>query len=168
MSWQQLSISGISQLLQTWFWWNFKGKFLGTSRTDSNCPTDIFPGIFCPGDICPCQGYLSCYWPDFDQTLKEGPWEHLAHIATVTVTFVQATFVLSHLSISGVFQLLLTHFWWNLEDKFLGTSRTDSNCHRDTCPGIICPGDICPYQKNLSCYWPNFDKTLKVSSLDYL
>ena len=28
MSWRHLSISGISQLLLTWFWWNFKGRFL--------------------------------------------------------------------------------------------------------------------------------------------
>ena len=39
--------------------------------------------------------YLSCYWPDFDQTLKVGSWEHLEEIPTVTVTFVQATFVLA-------------------------------------------------------------------------
>ena len=26
----------ISQLLLTWLWWNFKGSFLGTSRTNSN------------------------------------------------------------------------------------------------------------------------------------
>ena len=37
---------------------------------------------------------LNCYWPDFDQTLKVGPCEHLEQIPTVTVTFVQATFVL--------------------------------------------------------------------------
>ena len=38
--------------------------------------------------------YLSCYRPDFDETLQVGSWEHLEKIATVTVTFVQATFVL--------------------------------------------------------------------------
>ena len=31
MSWQHLSISGISQLFLTRFWWNFTGSFLGTS-----------------------------------------------------------------------------------------------------------------------------------------
>ena len=30
--------------------------------------------------------YLSCYWPNFDQTL--GSWEYLEQIPTVTVTFV--------------------------------------------------------------------------------
>ena len=40
-----------------------------------------------------CQQYLSCYWPDFDETLKGGSWEHIEQITTVTVTFVQATFV---------------------------------------------------------------------------
>ena len=39
--------------------------------------------------------YLSCYWPDFDQTLKVGSWEHLEEIATVMVRFVQGTFVLA-------------------------------------------------------------------------
>ena len=34
------------------------------------------------------------YWSDFDETLKVGSWEHLEQIPTVTVTFVQATFVL--------------------------------------------------------------------------
>ena len=32
---------------------------------------DICPGNICPGDICPYQEYLSCKWPDFDETLKE-------------------------------------------------------------------------------------------------
>ena len=43
------------------------------------------------------QQYLSCYcyWPDFDETLKVGSWEHLDQIPTVTVTFVQPTFVLA-------------------------------------------------------------------------
>ena len=41
------------------------------------------------------QQYLSCYWPDFDETLKRGSWEHLEQIPTVMVTFVQATFVLT-------------------------------------------------------------------------
>ena len=40
------------------------------------------------------QQYLSCYWPDFDQTLNKGSWEHIQQITTVTTTFVQATFVL--------------------------------------------------------------------------
>ena len=37
--------------------------------------------------------YLSCYWRDFDKTLKVGFWEHLEQIPTVTVKFVQAIFV---------------------------------------------------------------------------
>ena len=40
------------------------------------------------------QQYLSCYWPDLDQTLIKGSWEHTQQITTVTTTFVQATFVL--------------------------------------------------------------------------
>ena len=40
------------------------------------------------------QQYLSCYWPDSDQTLNKGSWEHIQQITTVTTTFVQATSVL--------------------------------------------------------------------------
>ena len=29
-----------------------------------------------------CQQYLSRYWPDFDETLKVGSWEHLEQIQT--------------------------------------------------------------------------------------
>ena len=37
------------------------------------------------------QQYLSCYWPNFDETLKVGSWEHQEQIPT----FVQAIFVLA-------------------------------------------------------------------------
>ena len=43
--------------------------FLEPSLTDANCFGDIFPVNICPGDICPYQEYLSCYWPDVNQTL---------------------------------------------------------------------------------------------------
>ena len=66
------SMSAISQLLLTRFWWNFKGRFLWTSRIDSDCHGDI-----CPGDINPYQDYLSSYWPDLDETLKVYSCEHL-------------------------------------------------------------------------------------------
>ena len=50
-------------------WWvePFKGWFLGTERTDSNCNGDICPGNICPGDICPYKKYHKCYCLDFDQ-----------------------------------------------------------------------------------------------------
>ena len=82
------SMPATSQLLLTWFWWNFKYRFLGTS-TDFKCNSDICPGNICPSDIYPYQEYLSCYWPDFEKTLKEGSWEYI----DVTVIFVQAKFV---------------------------------------------------------------------------
>ena len=41
--------------------------------------------------ICPTKN-LSCYGPDFDETLKVASWGHLEQILTVNVTFVQATF----------------------------------------------------------------------------
>ena len=34
------------------------------------------------------QQYLSCYWPDLDQTLNKGSLEHIQQITTVTTTFV--------------------------------------------------------------------------------
>ena len=42
-----------------------------------------------------CQQYLSCYWPNFDETLKVGSCEHLEHMPTVRVTFVHVRFVLA-------------------------------------------------------------------------
>ena len=89
------SMSAISQLLLTRFWWNFKRRLLVTSRTDSNCHSDICPSNICPGDNCPYQEYLNCYWPNFDETLKVGSWYHLEQILTVTVTFVLVKFVLA-------------------------------------------------------------------------
>ena len=94
LSWGHLSISAKSQLLLVRYGSNFTGRFLGTSRTDSNCHGDICPGNICPCDICPYQEYLSSNCPDFDETLKIGSWEHLERISTVMVTFVKATFVL--------------------------------------------------------------------------
>ena len=69
LSSRHLYISGISQLLLTRFWPNFKGRFLGQSLSDSNCyGDDIYPGNICPGTNRPYQQYLSCYWADFDQS----------------------------------------------------------------------------------------------------
>ena len=106
------SMSAISQLLLTRFWWNFKGRFLETFRTDSNCQGYICPRNICPRNICPYQEYLSCYWPDFDETLQVGSWKHLEQIPTVRVTFVHATFVLAtfvHVrNISAVSNQILT------------------------------------------------------------
>jgi len=71
------SKSAIYQLLLTKFWWNFKGRFLGTSRTDSNWHGTIYPGNICLGNICPYQEYFSCYWTNFDETFKVASREHL-------------------------------------------------------------------------------------------
>ena len=92
----------ISRQLLTRFWWNFKGRFLWTFRTDSNCQGDI-----CPRDICPYQEYLSCNCSDFDQISNLGFWEPLEQIPSVTVTFVQAKFV-HILNISFVTDQILT------------------------------------------------------------
>ena len=49
---------------------------------------------------------------NFDKTLKVGSWEQLEQLPTVTVTFVQATFVLAafvHITnISAITDLILT------------------------------------------------------------
>ena len=82
-------MSAISQLLLARFCWNFKGSFLGASRTDSNYQVDIDPG-----NIYPYKEYLSCYWLNFDQNLNVGSLEHLEQIPTVTMTFVRETFVM--------------------------------------------------------------------------
>ena len=52
---QHLSILGISQLLLTQFWPNFKGRFQGQSLTDTNCYCDICQGNICPSNISPYQ-----------------------------------------------------------------------------------------------------------------
>ena len=72
---------------------------------DDICPSNIYAG-----DICPYQEYISCLWPDFDETLKEVSWEHLEEIPTVTEKFVQTTFV--HIrNISAVSDPILTKLW---------------------------------------------------------
>ena len=61
------------------------------------------------------QQYLSCYWPDFDQTLNKGSWEHKQQITTVTTTFVQATFILgTFVQISNISISKLTTFDFSL------------------------------------------------------
>ena len=81
LSWKHLSISGISQLLLVWFWPKFKSRFLELFLTFTNCQSDIFQGNICPGDICPYQEYLSCYWPNFDQTFLAQFFESLNFLA---------------------------------------------------------------------------------------
>ena len=137
----------------TGFWPNFKHRFLGTSRLDSSCHSDICPGNICLGYNCPYQEYLSHYWLNFDETLKLGYWEYLEQILTVTVTFVLATFV--HIRSISTF----TRFGPNFKCSFLGQSLTDANCYGDICPGNISSGDICPNKQYFSCYWSDFDQT---------
>ena len=78
------SMSAICQVLLTQCLWYFKCRVLGTSRTDPNCHSDI-----CPGDICPCQEFLSCYRPNFHENLKLCFFDHLYEMPTVLMTFFQ-------------------------------------------------------------------------------
>ena len=59
---------------------------------------------------------LSCYWSDFDDTLKVASWEHLEQILTAMATFVQATFVqvtFDHIrNISAVTDPILMKLKW--------------------------------------------------------
>ena len=168
----------ISQLLLTRFWWNFKCRFMGTSRTDSMVTLSRQHLSRWHLPITQHQQYLSCYWPDFDETLNVDSWEHLEQILNpilskpqpnlntrlgLTIKWLYTTTPphppTHRNSMSAISQLLLTRFWWNFKGRFLWTFRTDSNCQGD-----ICPRDICPYQEYLSCYWPDFDETLPQSS----
>ena len=81
MSRKHLSISGISQLLLVWFWPKIKSRFLELFLTFTNCHSDICQGNVCPGDICPYQEYISCYWPNFDQTFLAQFFESLNFLA---------------------------------------------------------------------------------------
>ena len=122
------------------------------SLTNANCNTDICPGKICSCNICPYPEYLSCYWPEFDQTLKVGSWDLFEHIPTVIMIFVHIS------TISWISQLLLILFWPNIKGRFLGPFWTYSNCNND----------ICPYQQYLNCYWADFDPILNVGSHDRL
>ena len=44
---------------------------------ETQCQVDICQGNICPVNICPFRKYLSCYWPDVEQTFKVGSWNHL-------------------------------------------------------------------------------------------
>ena len=93
------------------------------------------------------QQYLSWYWPDFDQTLNKGSWEHIQKITTVTRQHLSW----GHLSISAIYQLLLARFGPNFKQRVRGTYTTDYNCHHGICPDNICPGDIC-HIRNISAF----------------
>ena len=140
-------MSAISQLLLNRFWPNFKTRFLGPSWTDSSCHGDICPANNCPGNICPYQSYLSCYWANFDQTLKIDSWENLEVIPTLMATFVQETFV-HFRNISAVTDPILTElflpnflraliFWPKILFHPIHNNFLDQNFF----------GDICPYQE---------------------
>ena len=93
LSRQHLSISGISQLLLPRFWPNFKSRFLGPSWTVPTVMVTCVQATFVLATFVHNQEYLSCYWPNFDQTSKVDCWDHLEMIPTVMAPFVQAIFV---------------------------------------------------------------------------
>ena len=150
LSWRHLSISAIFQLLLTWLWPNFKDRFLGPFLTYSNCHYDIFSGNICPCDICPYQEYLSCHWPDFDQTLKVGPWDHLKHIPTVTVKFMKNFIKKIHQKnfakiIFGP-QTFLGHKWISLKSLVkLGQSQLRYSWYGQMSPGQMFSGQMSPW-----------------------
>ena len=96
---------------------NFKGRVLVSSITYANCHVNICSVNICPGNNCQYQEYLSCYWTNFDETLKASSWELLEQIPTVPGTFVQAT-ITSNLTEIGTAQPQLvavfccSHYIW--------------------------------------------------------
>ena len=106
------SMSAISQLLLTRFWWKLKGRFLGTSKTDSRFMVTFVQasGIICSHNIFPYQEYLSCYWPDYDEILKVGSWEHLEEVFGSNIFFIQNFWVSIFLDLS-CFLLVTTIFF---------------------------------------------------------
>ena len=96
---------------------------LSPSLTNANCPGDIYSGNICPGNICPNQQYLSCYWPDFDQTF----WTSILAISQLSFSIINKCQLSwwhlfrqhmswQHLSKSAISQLLLTRVWPNFWD----------------------------------------------------
>ena len=88
-------------------------------------------------NICPYQEYLSCYWPDFDQTLKVGSWDYLEQISTIAVTFFQATLVQATFGPGNIcpYQEYLSCYW-PIFDQTLKVGSWDADYHMDICPGI--------------------------------
>ena len=78
-------------------------------------------------------------------------WEHLEHIPTIKLTFVQETFVLVTFvyirNISSITNPILMKLQRYLHGK---TSRTDCNHQVGIRAVNICPGNICSYQEYLS------------------
>ena len=67
---------------------------------------------------------ISQHWPDLDQTLNKGSWEHLQQITTVTTTFVQATIVLgTFVHISNISISKLNTFDFSLVLYFKATQK---------------------------------------------
>ena len=83
--------------------------------------------------------------------LNTGSWEHLVQIPTVTVTFVQASYV-NIRNILTVTDTIKTKLYRQ------GQGKVNAN---------ICPGDICPHQQYLSCYWFDLDETLNLVQVTY-
>ena len=69
--------------------------------------------------------------------MQVGSLEHLEQVPTVTVTFVQTTYVLAtfvHIrNISAVTDLIFN----KLIGRILGPSLKDAHCHGDICPGNL-------------------------------
>ena len=75
--------------------------------------------------------------------------QHLEQILTVTVTFVQATFLLGSFVHIRISQLPLTPFWRTFKDRFLRPSLTDAHCTVTFALAIF----------DMTTYWPNFDRS---------
>ena len=106
---QITNISAVTDLLLA----NFKSRFLGKPRADSNSCGDICPSNICFGDICPYQKLsqllLTWFWPKIKDRI-------LGPSLTDVYSFVEATNDLTRLvhisNISSVSDPILTHIFF--------------------------------------------------------
>ena len=61
--------------------------------------------------------FKNSYWPNFDETLKVGSWEHLEQIPIVMMTFVKATVVLATLVHIRNISTVIDTIWTNKSSR---------------------------------------------------
>ena len=149
-------------MILTYFDFNYPWKYLGLPKLYRTgfVWISVFEGKL---HVNPLILFVNCQNPNLISTQQLGftrKWLYTTTTTTTTTTHRN--------SMSAISQLLLTRFCSNFKVRFLGTSRTNSNCYGAICPDNICLGHICPDQEYISCYWFNFYKTLKVGFWDHL
>ena len=107
-----------------------------------------------------CHQYLSCFCPNFNQTLKVG-----SKTTLITTTWPTTTIKTITTTTKPTIHLLLTQFWPNFNGRFLeennnisidNTINNNNNKQKQQQQQIY-----------LSYYWPNSDKTLNNNNRNY-